>query len=226
MRLDHRRHVPDFQIEPRAQTYPFVYGADELPDLLPSIARRYPDPDRRARPLGAQVPAPGRPTATGELLMTLTYGIKEGFAYSRRSRARHAGPGVTTLKLGRGSCRDFALLMMEAVRCLGFAARFVSGYIYVPPSRDERGLCRRRLDACLVPGLSAGRRLGRVRPDQRHRRQPRPHPRRGRPRPGQAVPLSGTLLGAATDELGMTVEVQVTTLQTPRDNRLTAAVEA
>jgi transglutaminase-like putative cysteine protease len=39
------------------------------------------------------------------------------------------------VRMGRGSCRDFALLMMEAVRSLGLAARFVSGYLYVP-SRD------------------------------------------------------------------------------------------
>ena len=49
---------------------------------------------------------------------------------------------LQTLRLGSGTCRDFALLMMEAVRSLGLAARFVSGYLY-SPSRDrtarERG---------------------------------------------------------------------------------------
>src|SRR5207342_1041361 len=37
-----------------------------------------------------------------------------------------------TIRLRSGTCRDFAVLMMEAVRALGLAARFVSGYIFVP----------------------------------------------------------------------------------------------
>lgn len=45
-------------------------------------------------------------------------------------------PGVQTaqetLALGSGSCRDFALLFMEAVKCLGLASRFVSGYLHAP----------------------------------------------------------------------------------------------
>jgi transglutaminase-like putative cysteine protease len=40
-----------------------------------------------------------------------------------------------TLANNSGTCRDFAVLMIEAVRALGLAARFVSGYLYVP----ERG---------------------------------------------------------------------------------------
>src|SRR5262249_49426923 len=66
--------------------------------------------------------------------MTLTHGIKEGFTYTRRAEHGTQEP-VATVRIGRGSCRDFAVLMIESVRWLGFAARFVSGYLHVP-SRD------------------------------------------------------------------------------------------
>ena len=66
--------------------------------------------------------------------MTLTNAIKEGFSYERRTAKGTQSP-LQTLATRRGSCRDFATLMMEAARALGFAARFVSGYLYVP-SRD------------------------------------------------------------------------------------------
>ena len=194
-------------MEDYAKTYPFSYGADELPDLMPSIERRYPDPERQLERWVRRFLRQGRPTATGELLKTLTYGITEGFAYSRRSEGG-THPPLTTLNLGRGSCRDLALLMMEAVRCLGLAARFVSGYIYVP-ARDE-GPLSRRLHARLVPiylpgagwvefdptnGIIGNRDLIRVAVARD---------------PAQAVPLTGTFFGDAEDELGMSVEVQVT----------------
>jgi transglutaminase-like putative cysteine protease len=67
-------------------------------------------------------------------------------------------PGLT-LRLGHGSCRDLALLTVEGVRALGFAARFVSGYLYVP-TRDDPDIRGGECHPCLVPGLFAGRRLG------------------------------------------------------------------
>jgi transglutaminase-like putative cysteine protease len=65
------------------------------------------------------------------LLHSITRGIKEEFVYLRRSAKGVQSPGET-LRRRSGSCRDFAVLMMEAVRSLGIAARFVSGYIFVP----------------------------------------------------------------------------------------------
>jgi transglutaminase-like putative cysteine protease len=56
--------------------------------------------------------------------------VREGFAYERRSEPGTRPPALT-LKLGRGSCRDLALLMIEALRSLGLAARFVTGYLYL-----------------------------------------------------------------------------------------------
>ena len=65
------------------------------------------------------------------LLHSMTRGIKEEFVYLRRSEKGVQSPGET-LRRCSGSCRDFAVLMMEAARSLGLAARFVSGYIFVP----------------------------------------------------------------------------------------------
>ena len=150
IRVDHYPdNVPDFRTEPRAQTYPFVYDSEEMPDLMASIARGYPDPTGEIDRWVRKFLLPGRPTPTGQLLMTLTCAIKEGFTYTRRSAHGTQDP-VVTVRSGRGSCRDFALLMMEAVRSLGLAARFVSGYLYVP-SRDSAARGRGAMSAAARP---------------------------------------------------------------------------
>jgi transglutaminase-like putative cysteine protease len=102
-----------------------------MPDLARSIERHYPDPSGDLDRWVQRFLRQGRPTETGTLLMTLTYAIKEGLTYERRLEKGTQSP-LQTLASGRGSCRDFATLMMEAARALGFAARFVSGYLYVP----------------------------------------------------------------------------------------------
>src|SRR5262249_26665054 len=147
------------------------------------------------------------PTPTGRLLMTLTHGIKEGFTYTRRAEHGTQEP-VATVRIGRGSCRDFALLMIESVRSLGFAARFVSGYLHVP-SRDgpeyvgggsTHAWCQVYLPGAgwvefdPTNGIIGNRDLIRVAVARD---------------PSQAVPLSGTYVGNSEDELGMKVEVSV-----------------
>ncbi len=78
IRVDHYPwNVPDFQTEPQAKTYPFAYNPDEMPDLMASIARGYPDPNSEIDRWVGKFLRPGRPTPTGKLLMTLTYAIKE-----------------------------------------------------------------------------------------------------------------------------------------------------
>ena len=72
------------------------------------------------------------------LLHHITRTIKDEFGYVRRTEKGVQSPAAT-LRLRSGSCRDFAVLMMEAVRSLGFAARFVSGYIFVPGDRGANG---------------------------------------------------------------------------------------
>jgi transglutaminase-like putative cysteine protease len=88
-----------------------------------------PDPDGRlfewSRPFLAPVVRPD----TRELLTSIAASIKAQFAYETREAEGTQTPDET-LRRGAGSCRDFALLMMEVVRRLGMAARFVSGYLY------------------------------------------------------------------------------------------------
>jgi transglutaminase-like putative cysteine protease len=211
--LDHSpSNDVDTQIEDAARHYPFSYDPAEMPDLVPLIARQYPA-DEAVTQWVRQFLHAGRPTATGALLMTITRAISESFVYRRRLEKGTQTP-AETLYWRQGTCRDFALLMIEAVRSLGFAARFVSGYIYVP-GRDEpvrRGggsthaWCQVYLPGSgwvefdPTNGIVGSRDLIRVAVARE---------------PGQAVPLSGTYTGAREDCTGMDVEVQVRRLDPP-----------
>jgi len=125
--------LPDYALEVGARTYPFHYSDDERPDLIRALARQYPSDD--LAPWTARfLKSPGA-TNTMTLLRSMTSGIKEEFHYLRRTEKGVQSP-AETLRSRSGSCRDFAVLMMEAVRSLGLAARFVSGYIYVPAIRE------------------------------------------------------------------------------------------
>ena len=145
-------HTPQdelsLEVDPETLTWPFAYHPEEAADLAPTIRPHYPDPEveRWAR----RFLHPGGRTETGRLLMTLCYAIHESFVYSRRVEPGTQPPRLT-LAVRRGTCRDFALLMMEAVRSLGFAARFVTGYVYVP-DRDGPIRCRPAAAARPTPG--------------------------------------------------------------------------
>jgi transglutaminase-like putative cysteine protease len=112
-------------------TFPFAYGAEDMPDLLRSIERHYPDPDRRVQQFARRFLRWNGPTPIATLLTDMTHGIREQLTYAKRFDGRTQTP-AETLERGSGTCRDFAVLMMEAARSLGLAARFVSGYVYSP----------------------------------------------------------------------------------------------
>jgi transglutaminase-like putative cysteine protease len=204
--LDHQpHHAPDFTLESEARVYPFAYSRDEMPDLSRLVERQFPDPDGRVDAWVRQFLRRGCPTETGQLLMTLTSAIKESFVYVSRPERGTQDPAYT-LVTGRGSCRDFAVLMMEAVRALGLAARFVTGYLHIPvtTSKDFQGgghthaWCQVYLPGAgwvefdPTNGIVGNRNLIRVGVS----RDPR-----------QALPLSGTFIGSETDALDMSVSV-------------------
>jgi transglutaminase-like putative cysteine protease len=125
-------------IDDYAATLPLSYSASETVDLASSQARHYADPEHT---LDAWVKSlldrtPG--LATLDVLMAMIGAIKSEFAYKRREEVGVQSP-LETLELKAGSCRDFAVLMMDAVRCLGLAAQFVSGYLYDEALIDAGG---------------------------------------------------------------------------------------
>ena len=133
--------------------------------------------------------------------------IRGSFAYSAREEEGTQTP-VETLETKSGTCRDYALLFIEAARSLGFGARFVSGYLYDPAldggdAMQGAGATHAWAEVYLpgagwieydpTNGLIAGENLIRVAVTRD---------------PAQAVPIAGSFSGEGA-YLGMEVEVTV-----------------
>jgi transglutaminase-like putative cysteine protease len=197
--------LPDYSLEPRAATYPFAYAQDELPDLAPALTRQFPDPEIERWAISFLAAASS--TDTMALLRAMTVGMRKQLAYIRRTERGVQTPSET-LERGSGSCRDFALLMMEGVRSLGLAARFVSGYIFAPGGESSGTLGGGATHAWLqvyLPGsgwidfdptnrIVGNRNLIRVAMAWA---------------PAQALPLWGSYIGSASAFIGMEVAVNV-----------------
>ena len=111
------------------------------------------------------------------------------------------------LELPSGSCRDLAVLMIAALRSLGFAARFVSGYLHIADDDDDlTGGNTHAWVQVYVPGpgwvdfdpssgISGNQNLVRVAVVHE---------------PHEAIPLQGSWIGYPSDHLAMKVAVRVT----------------
>lgn len=85
-------------------------------------------------------------------LQRLNRAIHDGFEYAARYEEGVQAP-TETLSLRRGTCRDFAWLMVESMRRLGLAARFVSGYIYSPRAQMRGAGSTHAWCEVFLPGL-------------------------------------------------------------------------
>jgi transglutaminase-like putative cysteine protease len=217
--LEHIESVsPEYRLEPLARTYPFAYSSAERADLARGMERRHPTEDVQqwaARFLGSS-----GSMDTVSLLRSMTVEIGEQFGYRRRAERGVQTPS-DTLQRGYGSCRDFALLMIEGVRSLGLAARFASGYVFVPDADPTMAVGGGATHAWLqvyLPGagwvdfdptnkIIGNRNLVRVAVAWDH---------------AQVLPLWGTFFGRPSAFLGM--EVAVTVLdETRRSSELPRA---
>ena len=169
-------------------------------------------------------------TSTRALLRNIAEGIRSDLRYSAREAMGTQRP-AETLSLLSGTCRDYALLMIEAVRGLGLAARFVSGYLYdealdnAPPAELASGLQQgvRQAESIDAGGavLGAGAThawlhvylpgAGWIPFDPTNMLYGGTDLIRVAysRTPEQAAPVSGSWFGAADDYLGMTVQVGV-----------------
>ncbi|MES1196045.1 MAG: transglutaminase family protein [Steroidobacter sp.] len=121
----------DFVVANNAVHYPFTYDMDAVAVLQPYLTLQTQTHQFMLRQWLQQYWSAGENIQTYTLLMRLCEAIHRNFKDQAREQ-----PGVQTagetLARGMGSCRDFANLLMEAVRMLGLAARFVSGYLNTP----------------------------------------------------------------------------------------------
>jgi transglutaminase-like putative cysteine protease len=206
--LEHRETaLPHYALELEAKTFPFSYGQDDKPELVRALMRHYPGSE--VSDWASRFTSPTGSGSTMTLLEAMTGAIRDEFAYVRRCEKGVQRP-EETLRLRTGSCRDFALFMMEAVRSIGLAARFVSGYIYIPseasPVAMVSGGATHAWLQVYLPGagwvdfdptnrIVGNRNLIRVAVAWDH---------------GHALPLWGTYVGRASSFLGMDVDVSVT----------------
>jgi transglutaminase-like putative cysteine protease len=207
-------HSPEYALNPPLSadggmnSYPFAYSPSDLPDIHSSMLRGHRDKDRTLETWARSFLETVRRADATHVLAAMTRGIHDNFKYSGRAFGPPQSP-QETLRLRQGSCRDFAVLMMEAVRCLGLAARFVSGYLHVPAdggqARSGGGNTHAWVRVFLpnggwaefdpTNGLVGNKDLIRVAVVRD---------------PSQAIPLSGVWRGVSADFLGMDVEVDVT----------------
>jgi transglutaminase-like putative cysteine protease len=198
------------EVESYARKFPFSYSDRDAMDLAHTRDRHYPDPEHKIDTWAKAIleETSGGETLTG--LIAMTAAIKAQFKYAAREAAGVQTP-LETLELGSGSCRDFAVFMMEAARSLGLAARFVSGYLYDEKLLDAAsglagGGATHAWVQIFLPGagwvefdptnaLVGGKNLIRVAVARDA---------------SQAAPLAGSYNGEPADFVSMKVEVEVT----------------
>jgi transglutaminase-like putative cysteine protease len=200
--------IEEFPLEPRAQEVPVQYTPDEWTDLVPNMRPHAEDPDGSVAAWAKSFAADNRGRTT-DVLRGMLDVFRDSFSYNAREAEGTQSPGET-LRSKSGTCRDYAWLMIEALRRLGFASRFVSGYLYDSAlDGGEAGMVGSGATHAWVQVFLPGAGWTHYDPTNRIHAGFDLIPVAIARHPGQAVPLAGSWFGNAQDYLDMSVNVAV-----------------
>src|SRR5258708_36742672 len=128
----------DFFVDPSAESFPFVYSDENARELAPLLRAGPATPMLADWMYRARARFLSKPISTIDLLIAVNAMVRDEVKYSVRME-----PGIQTpeqtLACAIGSCRDSAWLLVQILRRLGIAARFVSGYL-IQLAADEKSL--------------------------------------------------------------------------------------
>jgi transglutaminase-like putative cysteine protease len=128
----------DFLVSEYATEYPLVYVPNDAIVLSPYMIASLQNNEKLLNNEVKKLWQPGENIQTYSLLHRINSHVHNALTYKIREE-----PGVQsaaeTLMLGTGSCRDYAALFIEFARRLGFASRFVSGYLHTQPAASDLG---------------------------------------------------------------------------------------
>lgn len=140
--------APTRMSRPSLLTLPVAYPQTELPVVQGYLEPVYADDQAAVAAWAAVLPKERAGMTALDVVEHMGRSIYTAIKYKRREE-----PGVQTpagtLTLGTGSCRDMAVLMIEACRALGIAARFTSGYLDTTASAAGRGSTHAWVDVYL-----------------------------------------------------------------------------
>jgi len=200
----------DFLLDPNAVYYPFVYGPDCERELASFITTIYPKDTARLRAWLAQFWKAGDRVETIVLLQRVNMHINHSFQCLPSLDEEVQTPGET-LQKNSGTSRDFAALLLEACRCWGLAARFVSGYVHCD-STEAGGAPPHAWTEIYLPGAgwkgfdpTAGIMTGAQYVAVAVSRLPE-----------NAAPISGSYTGPANAFESVEIEVTITRIDLPR----------
>ena len=202
------RGLESFPLDPRADEVPIQYTPDEWLDLASYLRPHAEDPDGSVAAWAKSFVA-GDQDVTSDVLKRMMDTFRDSFTYEAREAEGTQSPGET-LRSKSGTCRDYAWLMIETLRRLGFACRFVSGYLYDKAlDGGEVGMLGSGATHAWLSIFLPGAGWLYYDPTNRITEGFDLIPVAIARHPGQAMPISGTWFGDAKDYLGMEVEVSV-----------------